>query len=189
MKTDNNIKLNPAMCPDKADAAKCGRLTDCRLRTNISVFLVSRDDPRDAVAYQMLAPMCVAADSTAARALLRQIARDNNADNNTSWQEALTNVPPDILARYGVILTPIDPVFSVQAWKDDSALDESLDAGEAPEYGCTYTGFLYSEDGEETKDLITDYDKAKVIRYAKAQKWNEVVNDMTGDVVWRKGDK
>lgn len=185
----SNIQPKKDLCPDKDLAAACAGFAGCTQKTNISVFLVNRENPMDAIAFQMLAPMCIAADPDMARALLRQIARDKGVTKEATWEQALALTPQDILDNYSVILTPIDPVFSVQAWKDDRALDESLDAGEAPEYGCTYTGFLYSEDGEETKDLITDYDKAKVIRYAKAQNWDEVVNDMTGDVVWRKGDK
>lgn len=53
---------------------------------------------------------------------------------------------------------------------------------------ATYTAFLYEELGIITADLST-YDSAEeAISFAKTRDWDEVVNDLTGDVIWRRGD-
>lgn len=50
----------------------------------------------------------------------------------------------------------------------------------------SFTAFLYEEDGEHTEGLATFDDAAEVIEYAKSCGWDEVVNDNTGEVVWRR---
>ena len=50
----------------------------------------------------------------------------------------------------------------------------------------SYTAFLYEEDGITAKDLST-YDNAKAaIDFANEAGWDEVVNDNTGGILWRK---
>ena len=50
----------------------------------------------------------------------------------------------------------------------------------------SYTAFLYEDDGFTAKDLST-YDNAKAaIDFANEAGWDEVVNDNTGGIVWRK---
>ena len=50
----------------------------------------------------------------------------------------------------------------------------------------SYTAFLYEEDGITAADLST-YDNAKAaIDFANLSNWDEVVNDNTGKVVWRR---
>ena len=53
---------------------------------------------------------------------------------------------------------------------------------------CTesYTAFLYEDDGIITEDLSTYDNKEDAIEFAKHRNWDEVVNDITGEVVWRK---
>ena len=50
----------------------------------------------------------------------------------------------------------------------------------------TYTAFIYEDDGMTTADLST-YDTAdEAIEFAKSRNWDEVVNDSTGEIVYRK---
>jgi hypothetical protein len=50
----------------------------------------------------------------------------------------------------------------------------------------SYTAFLYEDDGITAADLST-YDNVKAaIDFAMDESWDEVVNDNTGGVVWRK---
>lgn len=50
----------------------------------------------------------------------------------------------------------------------------------------SYTAFLYEEDGFTAADLST-YDNAKAaIDFANEAGWDEVVNDNTGGIVWRR---
>lgn len=48
----------------------------------------------------------------------------------------------------------------------------------------TFTAFIYKEDMETCIDLFMDSDMEYVIEYAKSQGYDEVVNDITGEVVW-----
>ena len=50
----------------------------------------------------------------------------------------------------------------------------------------TFTAFVYEDDGIIAADLSTYYDKDEAIEFAKSRNWDEVVNDSTGEVVWRK---
>jgi hypothetical protein len=45
---------------------------------------------------------------------------------------------------------------------------------------------LYEEDGEYTEGLATFDDKEEAIQHAQSCGWDEVVNDNTGEVVWRR---
>lgn len=50
----------------------------------------------------------------------------------------------------------------------------------------TFTAFIYEDDGITTADLSTYDSKEEAIEFAKARNWDEVVNDHTGEVVWRR---
>lgn len=50
----------------------------------------------------------------------------------------------------------------------------------------SYTAFLYEDDGFTASDLST-YDNAKAaIDFANENNWDEVVNDNTGGVIWKR---
>lgn len=50
----------------------------------------------------------------------------------------------------------------------------------------TFTAFLYEDDGITASDLSTYDTEKEAVDFAKMRKWDEVVNDNTGKVVWRK---
>ena len=50
----------------------------------------------------------------------------------------------------------------------------------------SYTAFIYEDDGITTADLSTYDDKEEAIEFAKHRNWDEVVNDITGEVIWSK---
>lgn len=50
----------------------------------------------------------------------------------------------------------------------------------------TFTAFIYEEDKETASDFFMDYDKEYVIEFAKSHNWDEVVNDITGEIVWER---
>lgn len=50
----------------------------------------------------------------------------------------------------------------------------------------TFTAFIYEEDGVVSADLSTYDSKEEAIQFAKARNWDEVVNDYTGEVVWKR---
>lgn len=50
----------------------------------------------------------------------------------------------------------------------------------------TFTAFAYEDDGITTADLSTYDDENEAIEFAKSRNWDEVVNDITGEVVWRR---
>lgn len=50
----------------------------------------------------------------------------------------------------------------------------------------SYTAFIYEDDGMIAVDLSTYDDKEEAIEFAKSRNWDEVVNDITGEVVWSK---
>ena len=50
----------------------------------------------------------------------------------------------------------------------------------------TFTAFVYEDDGIITADLSTYDSKEEAIEFAKSRSWDEVVNDHTGEVVWRR---
>ena len=52
-------------------------------------------------------------------------------------------------------------------------------------YG-SFTAFAYADDGVTTEDLSTYDTKEEAIEFARARNWDEVVNDNTGEVVWRR---
>lgn len=60
-------------------------------------------------------------------------------------------------------------------------LDEMLD-----EVDETFTAFVYEEDNESAADLSTYDNKEEAIGFAKSRGWDEVVNDVTGEVVWKR---
>lgn len=58
--------------------------------------------------------------------------------------------------------------------------------GEMPYDGGSYTAFAYGEDGITAVDLSIYDDPKQAIDFAKESHWDEVVNDETGDVIWRR---
>ena len=50
----------------------------------------------------------------------------------------------------------------------------------------SYTAFAYEEDGITAADLSTYDNQAEAIAFAKRRNWDEVVNDKTGEIVWRR---
>ncbi len=50
----------------------------------------------------------------------------------------------------------------------------------------TFTAFAYENGDIIATDLSTYDTKEEAIEFAKAHHWDEVVNDMTGEVVWRR---
>ena len=65
-------------------------------------------------------------------------------------------------------------------------LDISVDTMlEMCEYG-SFTAFAYEDDGITVADLSTYDDKEEAITFAKSRNWDEVVNDHTGEVVWKR---
>ena len=50
----------------------------------------------------------------------------------------------------------------------------------------TFTAFIYEDDGIIAADLSTYDDADYAVEFAKRRNWDEVVNDNTGEVIWRK---
>ena len=50
----------------------------------------------------------------------------------------------------------------------------------------SYTAFIYEDDGITTADLSTYDNEEDAIEFAKSRNWDEVVNDITGEVIWSK---
>lgn len=50
----------------------------------------------------------------------------------------------------------------------------------------SYTAFIYEDDGIIAADLSTYDDKREAVEFAKFHNWDEVVDDITGEVVWSK---
>jgi hypothetical protein len=50
----------------------------------------------------------------------------------------------------------------------------------------TYTAIIYEDDGITAFDLATYDTKEDAIEFAKHRNWDEVVNDITGEVVWER---
>ena len=59
--------------------------------------------------------------------------------------------------------------------------DDSEDEAEE-----SYTAFAYEDDGATSVDLSTYDTKEEAIEFAKSRNWDEVINDITGEVVWRR---
>lgn len=57
-----------------------------------------------------------------------------------------------------------------------------------PDEGQSYTAFLYlrGEHGVVATDISTHNSKTDAINFARLAGWDEVVNDNTGEVVWRR---
>lgn len=70
-------------------------------------------------------------------------------------------------------------LFEEMADRLDEMLDELDDDG-------TFTAFIYEDDGITAADLSTYDSKDEAIEFAKYRGWDEVVNDNTGEVVWKK---
>lgn len=66
--------------------------------------------------------------------------------------------------------------FSVQVNADSSCFHQEK----------SYTAFLYEEDGVVTADMSTYDTEAEAVEFAKYHNWDEVVNDVTGEIVWRR---
>lgn len=50
----------------------------------------------------------------------------------------------------------------------------------------SYTAFAYEEDGITTEDLATYDNKEDAISFAESHNWDEVVDDNSGEVIWRR---
>lgn len=50
----------------------------------------------------------------------------------------------------------------------------------------TFTAFAYEDDGITAADFSIYDSKEEAIEFAKVRNWDEVVNDHTGEVVWRR---
>lgn len=50
----------------------------------------------------------------------------------------------------------------------------------------SYTAFAYEEDGITAEDLATYDNKDDAIKFAESHNWDEVVDDISGKVVWRR---
>lgn len=50
----------------------------------------------------------------------------------------------------------------------------------------SYTAFIYENDGITTHDMSQYNNKEEAIQFAKTRKWDEVVDDNTGEIVWHK---
>ena len=50
----------------------------------------------------------------------------------------------------------------------------------------TFTAFLYEPDGETASDFTMGDSKEDVIEFAIANNYDEVVNDYTGEIIWKK---
>lgn len=50
----------------------------------------------------------------------------------------------------------------------------------------SYTAFIYEDDGITAADLSTYDSREEAIEFAQARNWDEVVNDITGAVVWKR---
>ena len=50
----------------------------------------------------------------------------------------------------------------------------------------SYTAFLYERDGVTAKDLATYDNKEEAISFAESHNWDEVIDDISGKVVWRR---
>lgn len=48
----------------------------------------------------------------------------------------------------------------------------------------SYTAFCYGQGGLVHTDLSTYDNKEEAIAFAKHRNWDEVVNDLTGEIVW-----
>lgn len=68
-------------------------------------------------------------------------------------------------------------LFEEMADRLDEMLDETVGS---------FTAFLYGEDGITTEDLSTYATKDEAIEFAKCRGWDEVVDDDTGEVVYRR---
>lgn len=65
---------------------------------------------------------------------------------------------------------------------------ECIDSEEIKDenYSESYTAFIYEEDGITASDLSTYENIKAAIAFAREMDWDEVVNDNTGEIVWRK---
>ena len=50
----------------------------------------------------------------------------------------------------------------------------------------SYTAFIYEDDGTTSADLSTYDNKEEAVNFAKSRNWDEVVNDNTGEVIWKR---
>ena len=50
----------------------------------------------------------------------------------------------------------------------------------------TYTAYAYEDDGIAVADSAKYDDKEEAIAFVKARNWDEVVDDASGEIVWRR---
>ena len=68
-------------------------------------------------------------------------------------------------------------LFEEMADRLDAMLDENDE---------TFTAFIYEDDGITAADISTYDSMDEAIGFARHCGWDEVVNDNTGEVVWRR---
>ena len=73
-----------------------------------------------------------------------------------------------------------EPIFLFEEMVD--RLDEMTDEEEYK----SYTAFAYEDDGITQADLSTYDNEQEAVEFAKSRNWDKVVNDITGEVIWRR---
>lgn len=87
----------------------------------------------------------------------------------------------------GVLPLPDESYYVDGSWRvteEESEFVRSL-YNDNQQDDASFTAFIYGSDGV-TADLSTYDDREEAIDFAKTHKWDEVVNDVTGEVVWIK---
>ena len=80
------------------------------------------------------------------------------------------------------------PVCKAFQMIQNNSLSESkgIEECDQDEQDASFTAFLYGEDGIIAEDLAT-YDSAyEAIRFAKHNDWDEVVNNNTGEIIYKR---
>lgn len=84
----------------------------------------------------------------------------------------------------------VQEIYKKTMMPEDMELDNPEDAGISLEQAAripTWTAFLYESDGITAADLSIHQSPEAAIQEASDRGWDEVVNDLTGEVVWKKG--
>lgn len=94
-----------------------------------------------------------------------------------NWADFAMYVPAELCEKHGFKMVQSELSDIIVDW------DEYLVEEEEEE---SYTAYLYEDDGITANDYLTYDKKADAINFAKEEEWDEVVNDITGEVVWRR---
>ena len=69
----------------------------------------------------------------------------------------------------------------------DISYDEFIEHALIKKYGCgSYTAFAYNDEDGTTEDAAKYYELEEAVKFAKSHNWDEVRNDVTGEVVWHR---